>query len=740
LPIPGNSDARFPPTPNLRWILASCSLLIPFVLVPSIFDPFQLPKEIFFSLTVILIFGAWLGGVVRTGRVRLMRTGVTTPMLLLLFLCILSSFQAAYPQEVLRNARGAVLVALAFTVAASSLRQNDRLVPGALALAGLLTASLGLAQLLAGPRASLLPPTMGGGLIGDVTIASLFVAIVLPLLLYFAFPYRGALAWVWGSGAGLAAAFVVLARSRSGWMAALLGLLWLGYAKLFRANRSSPAGEEARGSGILLLCASLILAVGVILCGIYVSGIHLSSSPPSFKVSELEGWELRQDAWRITRGMMLYHPLGVGAGSWSHVFAAEAGNSPLRTGFSASRLPLNAGNEYLQIGAELGLTGLLLFLWLGFGLIRKGWRSTGGRETSLADAYTACLWGVFAACFLSNPLREEPLIWTVTILAALICVEAPSASRGLALSALEWEMVPSRRKPLGAAILMLFLALTGLMLWDASRVLLSAADLKAGQAACAAGDRSRGLQILLRASALDPTSATIRAAAGSCALRGGKLDVADKEIRASLQLNPLDASSWLTLATILKEQGRFIDATAACEKAKSFWPRDEKINLFLGDLRKATGDTLGAADAYQAALAGNPSSVEAYVREGQVLMVRGQIVNAVMALSHAANMDPFSPGVLLQLGAAYTREGDYDSAVQTYRSLLQLNEEDPDAMLGLAGAFSGQEHYCDAIPLLKKAQSLQTDPSRAASIGAMVEQMTRRCEKSKLAPKVDRVR
>ncbi|MCI0657355.1 MAG: tetratricopeptide repeat protein, partial [Acidobacteria bacterium] len=696
----GNSVLDSRSRPDLRWPVAMISLLIPFVFVPYIFDPFQLPKEVVFRIGALLILGGFLLGAFRIGSVRLAGTGATLPLLLLLFLALLSVFQAPYQAEAFAAARDGAFALVIYLLVASALPREDRLIPGSLGLAALLTSSAGLLQILAAPHFSLLPPTMGGALAGDVSTAAVFVALLLPILAGLTLPYRGWMCWIWGLGTGVSIAFVVLARSRAGWLAALVGLLSLMVLRFQRpASQGTRPGEASTAPGKLIAFASAVLAISAILWGIYGTGIHLSSNPPSFKTSELEGWKLREDAWRVTRSMALSHPLGAGAGNWRFVFSSEAGNASVRTGFSASRLPLEAGNEYLQVLAELGAAGLFLMLWAGFALIRLGFRVSRAGAGFPVTAGTASLLGLGASCFLSNPFREQPTLWVVAILAALVC-NGESITGAPGSPFLQWEMEASRRKLLGRVAAFLFVALVSLTLWGSGRMLLASADMKVGQAACARGDFARGLPALLRASRANPASAAIRALAAGCALRAGRPNEAQRLIEASLKLNPVETSSWFILAEANKAQGRMIDAIAAAERAKRFWPRDEAVNLLLGDLHRQTGDTLGASVDYQAALSGNPSSVTAYLREGDVLLSRSQVVNAVAMLSRAVSMDPFSILALNKLGAAYARAGDFEGALNSYQSLLDLNGDDPDAMLGLAGALSGLQRYCEALPYL----------------------------------------
>lgn len=722
------------PRNAMSWTAALISLFIPFVFYPTLFDPFQLPKEAFFRIGTLGILGVWLFYAFRSGSVRLARVRVTLPLMLLLFLAILSVFQASYKAEAIAGVRDGAFCLVVFLLLASSLEVGDRRVAAGLGMAASLTALGGLLQILLGSSFSWLPPTMGGGLAGDVSTAAVFVAITLPLLVSLAAPTRGWTPWIWGAGAGISAAFVLLARARAAWLGALCGLICLIILGIRRARREPAQGKQAMpAAGKLALFTACALAILAVVWGIFVVKVPLDSAPPSYKTSELQGWKLREDAWRITRGIAFSRPLGAGAANWRYAFAAEAGNAPLRTGFSASRLPLQSGNEYLQILAELGPAALVLALWAAVGFLGVGWRRDLALPGFPTDAAVASLWGLVAVCFLYNPFREQPTLWAATLIGAMVFCRAPGAS-GSAAAFYEWRMEPQRRRRLAGLVTLLFVALCGLTVWRSAHSLLASAQLKSGQSACARGDYAVGLPALTAASRTDPTSSVIRSVTASCALAAGKTDQAEAEIREALELSGPDAGSLYILAQVLRQQGHLIDAIATCEQARKLWPRDETINFLLGDLRRMTGDTLGASEAYLAALGGNPSSVEAYLRAGEVLLSRGQIVNAVSALNHAVNMDPFSVPAMRRLGEAYLREGDYDSAAQAFQNLLSMDAADSDAMLGLAGAFSGLQHYCEALDVLRKALESQTDPARVASVQAAIQLTSERCDRIKASP------
>jgi tetratricopeptide (TPR) repeat protein len=725
-----NSKAGHDPfSSGLRWPLAFVSLLLPFAIFPLALDPFQLPKQALVDLGTVAVLGIWLGGVLRSSRVRLRGAGAALPLLFFLFIALLSVFQAPSKAEALSSARDAAYAVLVFFLAASTLDPEDRLIPRCLGLAALSTAVLGLSQILLGPSYAWLPSNMGGVLVGDVSTAALFVALVFPVALILVEKETGAARWIGALGSGAMAAYVILARVRGAWAALAMGsLVYLTFKLLLRSKMTAgPARRPA-----LAVVATVIATAGALIAwGVLGTGLVITSAPSSFKTSELQGWKLGSDTWRVTGGLALSHPLGVGAGNWREAFASVAGNTKPPTGFTASRIPGQAGNEYLQTAAELGAVGAVLLLWAGFALLRGGW-SRARRGSALAVAGVSGLAGLAASAVLANPLREQPTLWTAVLLAAFAAAPLELAFPG-AERALDWTFEPRRRKALGAAASVVFLLLAGLTVLRVSRLLLASADLKVGQAACARGDFDRGLPALLRAGRADASSAQAHTLAASCALQAGRTELAEKEARTLLSLNGQNVSAWFMLANVLKEKGNLIDAIAACEKAKQIFPHDEKINILLGDLRKLTGDTIRASQAYADAIAGNESSVQAFLRTGDNLMARGQLFTAVTAYARAVNLDPFSAEAMGKLGGAHMKAGDYDTAVSIYQNLLTLAPDDPTSYLSLAGALAGLLRHCEAVPLMQKAKELETNPARAEALTRFIDETAAKC-KSQKAP------
>lgn len=193
--------------------------------------------------------------------------------------------------------------------------------------------------------------------------------------------------------------------SRSAWLAALIACGWLfwieriGWAKTkkFILNISKKS---------LFLYIILIIGIGLLFSGLY-----------NLKKDSADG---RLLMWKITAQAISKQPIqGVGLGGFPATYANEQGNY-FNTGQAIGQEPFVAGcpeyafNEYLQIGLEQGVIGLLLFLlWIGItclqGIRSKQYGSVGGLIAL----------SIFA---LSSYPLQLPSFWVVLLLLGATCV------------------------------------------------------------------------------------------------------------------------------------------------------------------------------------------------------------------------------------------------------------------------------------------------------------------------------
>jgi O-antigen ligase len=162
-----------------------------------------------------------------------------------------------------------------------------------------------------------------------------------------------------------------------------------------------------------------------------LSGIEKLSSEATLAAADPEGsaaqrYEIQKVAWQI----FIDNPLfGVGLGTYPLVNAEYAPELGRR----------DTHNTYLNLAAEVGLPGLLLWCWLVWSVLLLAYRSrrrAGSGELATQQAWTerafwgylvACLFGTYAA--LTFPYLVLAILWCSATLLARSGVQTESAAR-----------------------------------------------------------------------------------------------------------------------------------------------------------------------------------------------------------------------------------------------------------------------------------------------------------------------
>jgi putative inorganic carbon (HCO3(-)) transporter len=197
---------------------------------------------------------------------------------------------------------------------------------------------------------------------------------------------------------------MILALVRGAWLGLAIGWLYLG----LRRHR------------ILLLA----LPVGA------AAVVALLLLPGTFGSSALSSSSLHQrfDSWHRNLDHVLRHPQGTGIGS----SGAAAAKTAYLTG--ARHHTFQPDNYYFKEIYELGIPGLLLFVWLLFAAFwnadRKSVRIR-GPDGALALGVAASVVGVAAASLVSTYLEISPMdlmFWLLLSVVAFSCTTSPSTA------------------------------------------------------------------------------------------------------------------------------------------------------------------------------------------------------------------------------------------------------------------------------------------------------------------------
>lgn len=173
----------------------------------------------------------------------------------------------------------------------------------------------------------------------------------------------------------------------------------------------------------------LRLILGATVATVVASIIVLGANPEQFEISlsgkqkvAAHNVEGRLDAWTVAAELGIRHPvLGIGPGNFTLHYPEEAGRPPGSTGLGVVH------NAYLDVAAELGLGGLLLFaayLAGAFGHLSVA-RRAGGDLSAMAAAVRTSLVVASAAAITLSEQYFQPF-WLLGGMGAALLAQTQS--------------------------------------------------------------------------------------------------------------------------------------------------------------------------------------------------------------------------------------------------------------------------------------------------------------------------
>jgi O-antigen ligase len=373
----------------------------------------------------LVIAVAWVG-TARRGRIDVVgfvkrnRRMVEGLVLLLLWLSLTAAW-ATSPSAVGADLWRWFAVALLFLVVATTLDTERAIKAGVAAfVAGaVLSVVVGYATGMVNTGSSFAnaaqPSRLDGG-VGDPNFLAAGAVAALVLAVGLMIVWRGVLTrWLVLVACGVLAFGLAASESRGGLVAALAVLI--------------AAFVFFKGQRIYVAAATLVL-VGVL-------AVFLSTTPDAFQriTSVDNGGSGRQDLWTIAWRISVDHPV---AGAGLNNFETVAGSYTRRPGVLTSvrniaEDPHVVHNTYLQVLAETGFVGIVLFLAFAFACLRAAWvaaRRFGAAQNrdmeSLSRAVMVAAIGMLVASFFISASVDKRTWFLLALGPALLGL----ASRG----------------------------------------------------------------------------------------------------------------------------------------------------------------------------------------------------------------------------------------------------------------------------------------------------------------------
>lgn len=504
---------------------------------------------------------------------------------------------------------------------------------------------------------------------------------------------------------------LVLTGARAAWLASFAGLSFL---VLF-------AFRQSRRIGLSLTAFAALMLVGVLVLILFTQpGLLTELSGRITESFSIYSGSLgyRFLAWRVALIMIGDRPLlGSGPGTFKLLFLPTLAEY-LKSGdplscWSIKEKMNEPHNEYLQIAAETGIPGLLVFLLLVFTFVYTGWKNLTGASTSsgfLISALLASLTGVLAHALASIPFHVVPTFVTFWALISLLfslmkadspeIPRAPSGSRGW-----QWAL---------AAGLFVF---AGITIHSTSRELSFSRYFKTATYYNYMNNPKAALPYFRRALEIDPRSGRLkfyygstlvhlaRYAEGAALLEESKKNFQDIYIYKNLaiayeatgkpekaagqyeqwrQMGILSHEANNQIALIRLRQGRIAEAEELFKETLRVRPWDWTAHSNLGIIQMDSGRLKEAIETLKPDIFWRIP--EAYSLCGVALLKAGRYEEAAKNFFIALSKDPDSIRAHNNLAALYYKTGEKEAAIREWEKVLELDPENKIARKNLKTA------------------------------------------------------
>ena len=150
-------------------------------------------------------------------------------------------------------------------------------------------------------------------------------------------------------------------------------------------------------------------------------------------------------------------------------------------------------------------------------------------------------------------------------------------------------------------------------------------------------------------------------------------------------------------------------ASQAAERALAADPQSLDVNITLGELRRQTGRTKEAIDAFLRVLSQQPNHADAVLGLAETYKASGDLRNAEAQYKRAIALQPKYWGGYNKLGAFYYTQSRYEDAIAQFRTVVKLVPDNERGSNNLGAMYIRLARYDDAVRVFQ--DSIRRKPS-----------------------------
>lgn len=340
---------------------------------------------------------------------------------------------------------------------------------------------------------------------------------------------------------------------------------------------------------------------------------------------------------------------------------------------------------------------------------------------------------------LVDPTQSDLWIATAFVLGLAIATgvtfrKAPRVATGLVVFAIALLPVTALVAPMKVLILdhRTYLPMLGIAIAAAALEPITASAIGRGLAALvlvvlAAATASRvpaygtGLSLWALAVEAEPASDYARNNYAASLMDAERYPEAITQLREALRLNPDYDRARFNLAGCLDYTRQTQEALREWEILADRRPKDAGVQRSLGAIRSRLGDEIGAAAAYERAVAAQPDDRNALRNLADALDRQGASERAVPSRRRLTELDPNNGAAWIALGRTLAAANRAAEAVTAYERAVQIGPDSGPLRVELGRALFGSGRWPEAAAQAKRARELgAVDPylqQRLAEVG-----------------------
>jgi len=167
-------------------------------------------------------------------------------------------------------------------------------------------------------------------------------------------------------------------------------------------------------------------------------------------------------------------------------------------------------------------------------------------------------------------------------------------------------------------------------------------------------------------------SATAHHLVGRLFLDRGDVQRATEHLKISLEIDPLDATTYADLGIALAQQGQLEDAVQNLQQALSLNPEISSAHVNLGGVLARQGRFKEASTHFEEALKINPNYMAAYTNWGKIMAAQGELDKAIDLFRRALQIQPDFVEAHHSLAMALEEKGEKDEAAHEFAEALRI--------------------------------------------------------------------